>query len=192
MTTVATVARPGSGGVSAHSGLTGLLTGDDHTQYALANGRRGSVWQGIAALDSPAAWSETYDSDVWTVPDAPMPFLPADSLLLAANTDLLDPDTGSGIFAHDSTGPGANTWTRIHTFTLADAGKMFTYNFPTPGVVLFDSPDGTSLSPRFVGPFIASTATYSPDDITDWPDPDPANVQAALDALAARVTTLEP
>lgn len=38
----------------------------------------------------------------------------------------------------------------------------------------------------------ASAITYTPDDGTDWVDPDPEQVKDALDVLAARVTALEP
>ena len=37
----------------------------------------------------------------------------------------------------------------------------------------------------------ASTVTYTPTTGADWPDPDPGNVDGALDQLASRTTTLE-
>lgn len=49
----------GGGGVSAHSALTGLTTGDDHTQYALLAGRAGG--QSVSG-DTASGGSLTLDS----------------------------------------------------------------------------------------------------------------------------------
>ena len=148
-------------------------------------------WAGEVALDAPsiAAASATYSDDVWTIPAAPYPSMPAGSLMVAVHDPLGSASTGVGIFSHDEF--NSDTWTRFYTFRgLSDSGKIFTYSLPNRGLVLFYSDDGINLIPGLIGPFFASVAEFTPTAASTWVSV-PSVIQTAIDELAQRVYDLE-